>query len=81
MTDSDPHPFGFTIDVGTMVWEIGATYDLTDGSQGEVRVIAKNERTVIAFHQEHLPDGDAREDRRRHFVSVLDKLNELVTGD
>lgn len=45
----------------------------------QVRVIpAKNDRTTIAFHQEHLPDGGAREDRRAHFKAALDELQRLI---
>lgn len=36
------------------------------------------ERTVIAFHQEHLPGPGEREERRRHFVSALDALELLA---
>jgi uncharacterized protein YndB with AHSA1/START domain len=39
---------------------------------------AKGGRTVIAFHQEHLPDGDAREVRRDFFMSAMDDLALMV---
>lgn len=41
----------------------------------QVRVMPANgDRAVIAFHQEHLPDGAAREARRAHFSAALDAL-------
>lgn len=40
----------------------------------QVRVVPKGERTVIAFHQEHLPNSRSREERRRFFHAVLDQL-------
>lgn len=41
----------------------------------QVRVMpASGDRAVIIFHQEHLPDGTAREVRRAHFVAALDAL-------
>jgi uncharacterized protein YndB with AHSA1/START domain len=84
----------------------GATYDLPDGSGGEVRVfspgshlritwqppgwprpstiqlrvIPKGDRTVIAFHQEHLPGSAEREERRAHFKSALDELEMLFAS-
>lgn len=84
----------------------GETYELADGSTGEVRVfhpgshlrmtwqppdwprasliqvriIPKRDRTVIAFHQEHLPGPEAREDRRAHFTAVMDELESLLAA-
>lgn len=40
----------------------------------QMRVIPKGERCVVAFHQEHLPDGGAREARRAYYLEVLDQL-------
>ena len=40
----------------------------------QVRVIPKDTRTVIAFHQENLPGAAEREGRRAHFESALDKF-------
>ena len=83
----------------------GATYELDDGTAGEmrvhatgshlritwepsdwprastvqVRVIASGERTVVAFHQEHLPGATGREARRTHFRLALDGLERMVT--
>jgi uncharacterized protein YndB with AHSA1/START domain len=82
----------------------GATYDLPDGTRGEVRVVTpgshfrltwhppgwprpstmqvrvipKGAKTVIAFHQEHLPGSDEREARRAFFKGALDRLAELI---
>lgn len=50
----------------------------TRASTIQVRVIpTSGDRTVIAFHQEHLPDSAAREDRRAHFRAALDALAAL----
>lgn len=43
----------------------------------QVRVIPTGENTVIAFHQEHLPDKAARDERGEHFRRALDSLSEL----
>jgi uncharacterized protein YndB with AHSA1/START domain len=43
----------------------------------QVRVIPKGARTVIAFHQEHLPGSAEREARRAHFKSALDELERV----
>ncbi len=46
----------------------------------QLRVIPKGERCVVAFHQEHLPDGAARETRRAYYLKVLEQLeDELET--
>jgi uncharacterized protein YndB with AHSA1/START domain len=46
----------------------------------QVRVMdAKGDaRTTIAFHEEHLPDEQAREQRKAHFTMVLDKLDDAI---
>ncbi|HEU4558880.1 MAG TPA: SRPBCC domain-containing protein [Longimicrobium sp.] len=44
----------------------------------QVRVIPAGERTTIAFHQEHMPNAAAREERRAHFAAVLDTLERVV---
>ena len=44
----------------------------------QVRVIPSGEKTVIAFHQEHLPGPEAREDRRAYFKNALDQLGIIV---
>jgi uncharacterized protein YndB with AHSA1/START domain len=40
----------------------------------QVRVIPKDEGTVVAFHQEGLPGPEEREMRRAHFTAALDAL-------
>lgn len=40
----------------------------------QIRIIPKGEKSVIAFHQEHLPGPEAREQRRMFFTGVLDDL-------
>lgn len=44
----------------------------------QVRVIPKDGRATIAFHQEHLPGPRERESRRAHFRAALDALEELI---
>ena len=48
----------------------------------QVRVIPNKEKTVIktviAFHQENLPNAEARKARRTHFIKALDALQRLV---
>lgn len=46
----------------------------------QVRVIQSGEKTVVAFHQEHLPGSKAREDRRVFFRGVLDLLTDQFGG-
>ncbi len=43
-----------------------------------VRVIPKDTRTVIAFHQENLPGATEREERRAHFAAALDKFESII---
>lgn len=40
----------------------------------QVRVEPKGEKTVVSFHEEHLPDESAREERRAHFKAALDVM-------
>lgn len=44
----------------------------------QVRLIPSGEKTVIAFHQEHLPGPEAREQRRLHFLAALDELEQMI---
>lgn len=44
----------------------------------QLRVIPKDDRTVIAFHQEHLPGAEERDARREHFRAVLDELVRIL---
>lgn len=46
----------------------------------QVRVIPSGEKTVVAFHQEHLPGPEEREARRRHFAAALDALERRAGG-
>lgn len=43
----------------------------------QVRVIPQAERSIVAFHQEQLPDADAREQRRAAFTAALEQLYQL----
>ncbi|HEX9938106.1 MAG TPA: SRPBCC domain-containing protein [Longimicrobium sp.] len=46
----------------------------------QVRVLPAGERTTIAFHQEHMPDAAARQERRAHFAAAMDALERLIAG-
>jgi uncharacterized protein YndB with AHSA1/START domain len=46
----------------------------------QIRVIPSGAKTTLAFHQEHLPDAKAREQRRAHFESVFDSIEPMVGG-
>lgn len=45
----------------------------------QARVIPAGDRTVIAFHQEHLPDQEARQARHEFFTNALDELERIIT--
>ena len=45
----------------------------------QVRVIPKKDKTVIAFHQEHLPGVKEREDRKKFFQNVLWEFENIFT--
>jgi hypothetical protein len=47
-------------------------------STTQLRVIPKGERTVVAFHQEHLLGPMEREKRRTHYRTVLDELERMI---
>jgi hypothetical protein len=40
----------------------------------QIRVIPKDERSILALHQEHLPDAATRQDRKQFFSEVLDQF-------
>ncbi len=44
----------------------------------QARVIPRGEKTVIAFHQEHLPGPREREIRRAHFQAALSALENML---
>jgi uncharacterized protein YndB with AHSA1/START domain len=44
----------------------------------QVRVLPKDDRAVVAFHQEHLPGPTEREQRRAHFTAALDELKRML---
>ncbi|MBV9773764.1 MAG: SRPBCC domain-containing protein [Gemmatimonadetes bacterium] len=44
----------------------------------QVRVLPKGERSVVAFHEEHLPGAPEREERREHYSAALDALERLA---
>jgi uncharacterized protein YndB with AHSA1/START domain len=45
----------------------------------QVRVIPSGRKTVISFHQEHLPGAETREQMRARWQKALDDLEALVT--
>jgi uncharacterized protein YndB with AHSA1/START domain len=44
----------------------------------QLRVIPNGQRTIIAFHQEHLPSARARQTRRTWFKQALARLGQLI---
>jgi uncharacterized protein YndB with AHSA1/START domain len=44
----------------------------------QLRAIANRARTVVAFHQEHLPGPDEREARRAFYMAALDQIERLI---
>lgn len=44
----------------------------------QVRVIPNGEKTVIGFHQEHLPDADARVERKAFFKQAVTALSAVI---
>lgn len=58
-----------------LTWQPG---NYPRGSTIQVRVIGKEDKTTIAFHQEHLPDSAARAERRDHYQQALDELEEIL---
>ncbi len=46
----------------------------------QVRIIPSGENTVFAFHQEQLPDRQARQDRKYHFQQALDDFECLLNN-
>ncbi len=49
--------------------------DYPRASTIQVRAIPKDGKTVVAFHQEHLPGPDEREIRRAFFKDALQKIS------
>ncbi len=47
----------------------------------QIRVIPSGQKTVIALHQEKLPDAAARKIRRQQFLKILDNLEHLMKTD
>ncbi len=52
--------------------------DWASPSTMQIRIIPHDEKTVIAFHQEHLPGPEAREERHAFFTLALDRLKKSV---
>ena len=46
----------------------------------QVRVIDRGDRTVIAFHQEHIPDSKNRENRRTFFKQAMAMLEQHLSS-
>jgi uncharacterized protein YndB with AHSA1/START domain len=44
----------------------------------QIRVIPKDKRSVVAFHQERIPGPKEREERRAFFRNVLDELETII---
>lgn len=92
-------------EISTEALSKGTTYQLPDGTEGEVRVfsdchlrmswhppgwsrsstiqlrvIPQNDKSIIAFHQEHLPGPEQREQRRKFYKRVLGELNQILAA-
>ena len=50
----------------------------TRASTVQVRVLSKAERCVVAFHQEHLPGPEEREERRSHYLRALEAIGSML---
>jgi hypothetical protein len=50
------------------------TYDRPSTMQ--IRVIPKGEKTILAFHEEHLPTEDQREARKVHYLGVVEHIRQ-----
>ena len=46
----------------------------------QVRVIPNGQKTVIAFHQEHLPGPKEREERKAFFKNVLKQFEAVINN-
>jgi hypothetical protein len=46
----------------------------------QVRVIEKGQRAVMAFHEEHLPSAEQREERRQHYQRVFSMIKKDLKG-
>jgi activator of HSP90 ATPase len=54
--------------------------DWPNASTVQIRTIAVDPRkTTISFHQENLPDAQAREEMKRYWEEVLDKIKEIYS--
>lgn len=40
----------------------------------QVRIIKRGEKTLLAFHEEHLPDEKERQNRKTHYLQVVEKI-------
>ncbi len=58
-------------------WRITRKPPGGDGERGstiQVRISAKEDRSVLSFHEEHLPDEVSRQSRKTHYLAVIEKL-------
>jgi hypothetical protein len=44
----------------------------------QVRVIKKDSKSVLAFHEEHLPHEEARQDRKLYYQEVINRLKDYL---
>lgn len=58
-----------------LTWQPG---DWPRPSTVQVRVMPSGKKTVIAFHQEHMPGAAERAERQAFFAAALDRLAALV---
>ena len=44
----------------------------------QIRIMPKDNRCVLAFHEEHLPDEVSRISRKIHFLAVIENLKDYL---
>lgn len=47
----------------------------------QVRILDQQDRSVLAFHEEHLPDEKARLARKTYYLKVIDQIADQLAED
>ncbi len=40
----------------------------------QLRILAVDDKSILVFHEEHLPTGEERQRRKTHYLGVIDKI-------
>ncbi len=40
----------------------------------QVRILARQDKSILAFHEEHLPTGEERQRRKTHYLKVIELI-------